>query len=620
MSLETKQIQTQFDRSAVSRAPVSAKLERLLELRYTDIPAYWELARNLPGPTPDDLEAALPSARLPKLADGMITFRCLDVFGEDRGKVVERQRYSESQSVADQFIGLIERLEREDPEFITSYFENYPPYRAMALVSALHLSGQREDLKIATLNKVTHFDDFVLEVHRLRETLLDNDVYPADSYFERQLADIIHAYVREKLPNLDKAEKRVPESVYEPVLNFIKDYRVDGDTLNYLNRYLPVPQGLYDIHRKGRTQLRESMAASIPYSLHLLGERDKFSQMTPEQKIEMGRDILDTLAHTYGFSPAPELRTETDFTSDGGHSMWDLKDKEACFAHPLGYVVVNPDTLPDDFNEFVETLCHEFSHGLEDATQMSVSAEFGAWLAAQGENVQVKLGKPEMLKSLRAAALVISFNVSSGAAAAFGQTREGVYDRGEYYSYERAKEAIKADFGADSVKKYELDYLLQVRERDAFLFQRLIAQDFGRSLDMTQKCLDPLAVFMMAQNAMWKAEAYIKAEIAPHLPEGDHECKELIDGIGQCFRQADARENTYVNRLRQMSLAFLDVQKLIFKAGDGGFIDSSESKHDQMVAEFSQLTDYTIHGMKIAQHVAAQNRLQAAPDIAPSAT
>lgn len=67
-----------------------------------------------------------------------------------------------------------------------------------------------------------------------------------------------------------------------------------------------------------------------------------------------------------------------------------------------------------------------------------------------------------------------------------------------------------------------------------------------------------------------------------------------------------------------MTLAFLDVQSLMVRASEDGLIDLDENRYLQEFEEFSRIADFTLHGMKIAQHTARQSR-STAPEAAPSA-
>ena len=581
-----------FERSSGLQEHREIDIGKLLELRKTARGEYWAIARDMRGPTPEDLEILLPRASLPKLADGMITYRYRGWYAEEAGKVIEVQTHSHAASRGKELVGLIETLEVRDPDFLIEYFDSLYESKKVDLIMALHMVGERKELKDYLIKKLPHIDDFMYGLGDKKEKFLDNEYYPFESELRRVSEDMASAYILKRAPATQEIYEFGPDAQMRPFLEFARTYGVNAEALEALNTKSPLPKSLSEIHAEGGINIKRTIGRDIQYAQWMSEIRKDFPKLSDEEKLEFGQKYLQFLSESYGVHPAPVLAVVPGISSKAEHARWDVADKETSFAHPLGRINIQKPV--NSFHDFLETLSHEFTHALEDLALYTINTDFQEW--HQQNPDAVRLGNEKMQKNLRSAALAISFNTACNLFAGFAGSRENGYADGIYYGPEK----VENDKDGERQKKVDDLYSYQLRERHASLYEYLIAKDVEDALNKFEKGRDPLAVFMMAQNGMFKADEFIKETLIPSVPAEERaRYQDEIGKIEVCFKKADAREATYYERMLHMGRAFIGVYDLIWKAVDAGHLSMNDTKVGAMAVLAEDIAAHTTQAIRI---------------------
>lgn len=567
MSQSDNHIHDSFERSSVPPGERRVDLA-LLNLRKTAIGEYWRIVRDMPSPVPDDLERLMPRASLPRLVDGEITIRYKDVLAEDKDVISETVQITSAASRGQVLLELLREMENDDPEFLDLYFDTLYDGHKVDLIMALHVIGETDELRDRLIGQLAGIDDFLLGVQRSKDDFLDNEYYPIGHHLSEMTKHIASAYIMQRAPVRNDQVNFVPDEELEPYLAFARKYKVNPRALEHINTRTPLPKSLSGIHVNGLANFSRTLQEDIGLAQSMSRMRADYDRMYDEERLAFGRLYLESLAQAYGIHPPPALDVNPETTSLGSHMVWDIGNKQACFAHPLGRIFVP--NLSASFTEFIETLSHEFTHGLEDLALYSLNTEFQDW---RKENPDaVKLGDDAMQKRLRSSAFALSFNTACYMSAGFDGTREAGYDRGTYYTIQKATN----DESGEKQKKLDLLYADQLRERHACLYGYVISTNFAENLDKMERYRDPLNIVMMAQNGMGRATEYIRDTLLPVIPADKREAyQEMARTIDGHFENADAREASYRERMTGMKDAFTGVRDMISRAVSDEYVSSS---------------------------------------------
>jgi hypothetical protein len=564
-------------------------VSRLPELRRKDSTAYWKYIKEASAPKLADLEAMMPRATLPQIVDGRISYKTVNWLSSDQ-KIVELTSISNSATCAAQFLSLCEHLEREDPDFIKEYADSLFSSAAMGYAMAFHLMGERDDMKELFFDQVIHMDDLVIQVIHRKEQFMDNTHYPMGSMFSRMTEDMASFYILNKAPFLG-GPATAPDEQIRPFLEIARDYCSGGKIIEAINTKFPLPKSLISIHNEGLNNATEFLSDDMDMADWMIRQRDHYHDLSSDDKLKFGTYYLWFLAKSYGIEPAPDLKLDPEISSNAAQNIWNGDSRDDCFAHPMGHITVRE--WPDTCEDFLELLSHEFTHGLEDVALFSLQPDFVKW--RQENPGLIEIGDEAMQKNLRSAALALSFNTVSYQAAFVGLNGVGSRE-GTYYPAEDAK----AEEDAKERKKLEDLYNEQMRERHAFGYQGIIASKFMNTLEMIKASRDPLRIFMMGQNAMFKAEAYLKDKFIPAIPQ-EHKAHYAVhlDNIENHFKAADRREATYHQRLRHMGLAFNDLSTAISEGAGDGFIDLQAPETKEIIKQSLNIVQHAVQGIKL---------------------
>ncbi len=558
-------VQDIFERSSAPTDERRVDLHHLLELRKTARGEYARIARHMLAPTPGDLDSLLPRATLPKLTDGEIKVRYRNWMAEDKNEIAEAMQVTSAASAGRLLLELIRELEEDDPEFIVEHFDNMSGGRKVELIMGLHMVGGKDELRDYLIRQLPGIDDFLLGVQDQKDMFLDNEYFPLDQQLNKLSRDIASAYIMQRAPVRQNAYDFVSDEEMRPYLDFARKYDVNALALEHINTRTPLPASLKEIHIAAGIHLSKNIEEDVAYAQWMHRMRSEFDYLNEAEKREVGERYLALLARSYGIDPPPVLEIDRGMTGLGAHRRWDLEDKEASFAHPLGRVVVP--NFASTFNDFLETLSHEFTHSLEDAALYSLNAEFQDW--HREHPGAVTLGGEKMQMRLKSAAFALSFNTACKKAAGFAGTRQAGYGDGIYYSPRTAED----DESGRKQKKIDELYAGQLRERHAHLYEYLITNDVGRTLDQMERCRDPLRIVMMAQNGRYVVSDYIKDTVLPAIPaERQEEYATLIKEMNGHFNIMDARETSYADRMSETAKAYDVVLSLIVRADVAGFL------------------------------------------------
>jgi hypothetical protein len=557
-------VQDSFERSSALPDERRVDMQHLLELRQTSRGDYMQIAKHMLAPKPEDLETLLPRASLPKLTDGEITVRYKDVQAEDKNEIAEAVHTTSAASAGRLLLELIKELEDDDPEFIIGHFENMSGGRKVELIMALHVTGGKDELRDYLIGQLPGVDDFLLGVQDQKALFLDNEYFPLDDHLHKLSKRIASAYIMARAPVRQNVYDFVPDEEMRPYLEFARKYDVDALALEHINTRTPIPRSLQAIHVSATIALGKNIEEDVGYAQWMHRMRLEFDYLNEGEKREVAERYLELLAKSYGIYPAPQLEVDREMKVLGAHRRWDLEDKEESFAHPFGRIAVPGFAEP--FNDFLETLSHEFTHSLEDAALYSINPEFQEWCRDHPD--AVRLGDEKMQMRLKSAAFALSFNTACNKFVGFAGTRQAGYADGVYYSPRKAED----DPSGRKQEKIDELYSLQLRERHAHLYEYLITNDVGRTLDEMEKCRDPLRIVMMGQNGRYAVSDYIKDVLMPAIPvENREEYEAMVKKMNGHFNKMDARETSYADRMTEAASAFTAVQMMIVCANSAGF-------------------------------------------------
>lgn len=604
MTTDRDHLQHLFRQSSGGTEQIDFKA--LAKARWDNPKAYWEVARTIETVTADVLEEMLPRDEVPRLTDGTITYRFENVM--DDMKIAEREVQTLAASKAATFKALLERLENEDPQFMRDYFENFAHWNVMSVVIPLHVTGVHENLKAWLMNsKDIHIDDVVIGVKRAQDKFLDNEFFPFDHELREVMSNLVSAYVTYKLGDLKKGSEKPSEEDINRLLQLSAEHGLTPYALQIINLSAPIPPGLMAVHNTGCPAFHKVIETDIPTALEFSDLKRAYPTLSDEQKLAFGQKFLNHLSSAYGFHPPPELSHDPQNSSYGGQSVWDAKDKEACFAHPLGKITLRE--FPQDFELFIHLLSHEFIHSMEDAALYTLNPDFQSW-QRDTEGHDVLLGGEDTVKNLRSAALQLSFNSVSNIPAMKG-LKSVAYKSGDYYPGEEdptAPESKEPDIYAD-----------QLRERHAYGVQGIIARTFMKALTCVDVARDPLSAVIRGQHGMFAAEELLTTKLSPVIPEDIKAVfSEHLGRIKTDFRQADARETSYPERLRLLSRALLDTQSLAFEIQDAGLMNLDEDKEaNVLLNRVYEAMCVTLQGKRILTHVNGQGSGRGDPQAVP---
>lgn len=612
MILDSESIQQTFDGSAGLRPQRILDPARLPGLRRQNAPEYWTYVREATAPQLSDLEAMLPQESLPQIVDGPITYKAHSIFGQPADTIIERTSTSDSATYAARFLELIERLEEEDPSFIPEFIESLSGWDAMKYVVAFHVMRERDDLKAMLMGGVAHFDDLVLEVIRSKEIFLDNQYIPMGKKFSDLTNDLATEYIKRKAPFLD-GRTYAPDEVLRPFLEIARDYCYGSKLIETINTKFPLPKSIVSMHIAGLNGMRDILCADMDMALWMQDKRERYRDLNDDEKLQYANYYLWLLAQSYGIGPAPELTMDPDLKSAAELGVWNAANRDECYAHPLGRIFLKE--WPDTVEVMLSVISHEFIHGLEDAALFSIQPEFQRWHSKNPD--LVSMGDEVMRKNFLSIALSLSFNVQARVGDIFTGI-EGIGSmRGTYYSGLK----FAADATEEEKQQQKNLYEKQLRERHAYGYQGILADKFGKALDLIVASHDPLRVFMMAQNAMFKAEAYIKEVIVPAIPAGkEADFSGSLAKIQDHFKAADARSATYRQRLHEMGLAFNALNTVIVTASDNGMTAFDAPQTRDMLDLSQDVVTHMIQALNIMRWQKQKAHTVADAPAAPAAT
>lgn len=566
----------------------------LAKARRNNTSEYWEVARTIKMVTADMLEEMLTRETFPFITNESITCRFIDI--REDIPVVEGE-ISTSVLQAHKLKEFLERLESEDPDFLRLYFEAMPQWDVMNIAMPLHVTGVHETLKVWLMNtKDVHIDEVVLAVNRTQDAFAHNEFYPYDYEIAKVMRNIVSSYVTYILGDVNKEREKPSEEDVTRLLQLSAEHGLTPYALEIVNLNAPIPSGLLDVHNTGCPAFRKMLETDIATALEFSDLKKAYPTLNDDQKLALGQKFLNYLAAAYGFNPPPQLNHDPQNSSYGGQSVWDAKDKEACFAHPLGKIYLRE--FSEDFELFIQLLSHEFIHSMEDAALFTLNPDFQNW-QKDTESHDVRVGSQETVRKLRSAALQLSFNVASNVPALKG-LKSVAYKSGDYYPGEES--ATPPDSKEPDI------YAKQLRERHAYGVQGIISRTFFDALKKVDITRDPLTAVIRGQLGMFAAEELLKDKLAPVMPEAmKADITVLIDDIKADFRHADAREATYLERLHLLTRALANTERLAVAMNKGGLINLDQDKEAEALMErVTGARELTLHGVRILTHITVQ--------------
>lgn len=372
---------------------------------------------------------------------------------------------------ATQFLSVIKYISENDPDF----WDTYPQKASEAVLIdnaiTLYLTGEETDLAKHLISQVRDMNSFLGIGSVWAQQMEGNKYYLFDMRFRNGVRDLVDAYVRYKLPEPEEYEIYVANEALDPVLRFATqfcmDFCMDHRTLEFMNTKCPLPESVRGLHATGMESLARVLCHNTETLSYFVASRENFSTLSPEEKGTLAQSILDMLAEAYGVHPAPSFDWDATSECYGEHRRWDT-NKLACFPHPLGRVYVSL-CLCESFDDLLETLCHEFCHGLEDLSQLVLNPDFQKWFHESGKREGVRIGLDSLQTDLKASGLAFAFNFAGNAThPAFNGDGQDVpyYLYGDYYSSHHPR------------------YYGQLRERHAHLMEKKLSRCITEGLDL----------------------------------------------------------------------------------------------------------------------------------------
>lgn len=405
-------------------------------------PSYEDALGNM-NPSWEDLEALFPRDKIP-----------LFVASHPR---------------ATQFLSVIKYISENDPDF----WDTYPQKASEAVLIddaiTLYLTGEETDLAKHLISQVRDMNSFLGIGSVWAQQMEGTEDYPCNRLFEARIKWIVDAYVRYKLPAPEEDEIYVANEALDPVLRFAAQFYLDRSILEFINAKYPIPESVVDMHATGMESLTRILCYNAKTLSYFAVSRENFSTLLPEEKETLAQSILDMLAEAYGVHPAPYFswgKWESPLKI-GEQGCWDT-DKLACFHHPLGRIYASL-CLCVSFDDLLQTLCHEFCHGLEDLSQLVLNPDFQKWFHETGKQEGVRIGLDSLQTDLKASGFAFAFNSAGHAwCPAFRGDGQGV----PYYLY--------GNYYPPSHENYEN----QLRERHAYLMQGKLSRCITDGLDL----------------------------------------------------------------------------------------------------------------------------------------
>ena len=579
MTFDNDTLQKSFN-SPAHHATARVDIKSLPAMRQKDPRAYSDMIRLMHSPTLFDLETLVPRAQMPQLVDGKIMHSKRDqglLAGWLRSITKPRTETYEASSITN-FLSLIERIERDDPGFMTDYIDSLFSSEAIDFAMDLHVIDKRPDLKEKFLGK-TNIDDLVLAAIRYTD---ETRGYALDYSLRAQANKLGTAYIMRRAPL--NTQDYADDEALRPFLEIANDHCYGSPLIEAINTQMPLPLSIDDIHKAGVTSMNDLLSADLELADWMQDRCERYPSLSDEEKLEFGNRYLLLLSQAYGIDPPPSLDIDSECSGDGDQSIWSM-DRDECYAHPLGRIRVK--TLINDCDDFLETLSHEFVHGLEDCAMLSLNPDFQAWRTENPEVVAV--GDETMQKKMCSAALALSFNAVSGFKDAFA------CKKGAYYSPPADNPQTK-----DNIDALDKRYRTQLRERHAFGYEGYIRGHFRYTAEMIKDSRDPLHVFMAGQSALPEAQAYIKDRFVPSIPDGmEGSFTTLLTEIKDYFEKAQANEVTIRDRVRYMGRAFSRIMALVADGHEGGFIDYTDHHKDM----YDKAENVYKHAVQAIKHI-----------------
>ncbi len=499
-------------------------------------PSYEDALGNM-NPSWEDLEALFPRDKIPPLSVASHTY-------------------------TRKFLSVIEYISKNDPDF----WDIYPKEKSEGVfiggAIALYLMGEKMELAKDWIGQVRDMNSFLGIGSVWAQQMEGNKYYPFDARFRNGVRDLVDAYVRYRLPEPEDDEIYVANEALDPVLRFAAQVVLDGRTLEFINTKYPIPESVVDMHVTGMESLTRVLCYNAKTLSYFAVSRENFSTLSPEEKGTLAQSILDMLSEAYGVHPAPSFDWDATSECYGEHRRRDT-NKLGCFHHPLGRVYASPH-LFTSFEGLLETLCHEFCHGLEDLSQLVLNPDFQKWFHESGEREGVRIGLDSLQTDLKASGLAFAFNSAGNAThPAFNGDGQDVpyYRHGDYYSSDHPS------------------YKNQLRERHAYFMESELSCRVNTVLNFQDHNLDPIVGIKIGQ-AMYSPIIEALHSLQKERPDSmKADILEACMEIEACFDeagQAGASHATSLDRLYEgLRLSLFLFRKSYKQDFDDGISDNS---------------------------------------------
>lgn len=592
MVIEAKQISTTQNetRSVFSDSP-SGVIASLTELRQDNPALYREIINTISFDDHSIFDELIGRAPV-KISDGFINYKYRSFFGETKGQIIDGKRISNARTLANNLIDLLNQIEESSPDdIIECIASNMQQYELRCLITSLRVCGDKDSRINRFLRCIRNPDEIVLESIQCQERWLDCEFYPMDRQIQDTAKDILSSYIETMLPKLSVKNTNVKDDEHfiDVVrIAFVHSDFLNKETLKHIVMNSPFPESLSSLHLEGSIEGYRHVLENIPFALRMIDFENRFSCLSPEELLEYGQNYLDFMSQCYGIFPPANLSYDNDIKGIGAHKIWRSPEVSehagSVYAsvritneiiddnlrHPLGRVLIKKDYGWRDTSEFLETLSHEFSHGLEDASAYSLNPLFQQIMRDEGEAYTKPYIRNNTLENMRSLGLICTFNTSSFTTENFfGKTMLS-----RYYSTD--------DDSLDTTdnENYQ-NYRLQFRERHAYRFEKFITGHLSLPLQHIKDAQKPsVDIFMQGQQMIFCFRSCYTDKIKPCIAsETLADFEYMLDDVNHHFSKSHDRTNTYSNRLRDMHVSLYVAKDVIRIAYQGDAVHQKDKSH-----------------------------------------
>ncbi len=542
-----------FNLSSLEGEERPVVMSKLYDLHAGKSEKYWPILDTLGSLSSQDIDSMI-NRPLPKISNGKITYKVRDILGDDPNKILERTSLSFAKVEGKKLLDAIQHIHKEDPDVLSDILKEMYDKSVVDLIVSLKMIGAEESLIEAACQELNNPHTVVMSAGSIRDDFMDSEYYPMENRFRRLTQELVSSYVQKKIKILEKDKSSIQsDAKFLPILEFASQYSLNDQALKDINLKTPLPQSLFTIHRDAKKSLQGIITSDLSLADELLETQTHFPELSKSEKLVFAQKYLDLLSKSYAVFPPPSVEYKDNMGGVASQVPWS-EERIECFQHPLGRINLSSDCAFDNFPEFLEALGHEFVHGLEDLSILSLNNEF----KEQADLNNVQIGQPYLQKNIESLGLLASFNTNAD----MGFTgKRG----GKYYKL------------ADS----EDDYCQQLRERHAYKLEKIIASATLETLDKIKHYQSPLNAFTESKDLIRSVHKVLEEDINIGLkdPKWQEGFKEHVKEMNKHFDISSDDKLSDLERLSALKNGSNQAMYLFKKSVGYELISDSRMEH-----------------------------------------